>query len=186
MLTAARRQIGVFPRVPPSSLILHSAQPLGIKSQRIISDPCGHFRRQHNSILSILFEKVAATVNKTLQWISVTCKVFTGQIDLFWVPPHCPLHPLFCVTPASCFIEPGLGGGVVGGGMSFPNRWMRHTCCSLSVSVWECVIGSPSESLHVSVCPRASLSVFRFLEISAFPVCGWRILKDRMKIQSTM
>lgn len=68
--------------------------------------------------------------------------------------------------------------------MSLPNHWMQHTCCSLSVSVWERVIGSPRESLHVSVRPCASLSVFRFFEISAFPVCGWRILKDRMKIHS--
>lgn len=57
ILTACQKAKGVFPHVPPSSLILNSAQSLGFKSQRIISVSRGHCRQQQCSIFVHLFKR---------------------------------------------------------------------------------------------------------------------------------
>lgn len=152
----ARRQIRMFPHIPLSPLIPCGTQ----KSDRIISN----FKWQ----LCSFFKNLIA--NHYFPWVGHTS-----------VPTSPSLPPVLCDCSFSC-IEPGLGAG---GGASFSNLLdVSHMLQLVSRSLGACDWVSEWASACERLCSCASLSVFRFLEIAALPVCGWRILEDRMKIHS--
>lgn len=81
-------------------------------------------------------------------------RILLSLIELIYLlraSPHRPLHPSFCVTPASCVAEPGLGGGGGrgqggggGGWLSFTNvldvsHMLQLVSLSLGACDWVCM-----------------------------------------------
>lgn len=157
----ARRQISVFPHIPLFPLILCATQIFWI-----LNDSWVHF-----------FESVLQNIT-------------TNSESLFSLGGSyhfkCPYITLF--TPSSVWLRllvlwSQAGGG--GGGLSFSNLLdVSHMLQLVSPSLGACDWVSEWASACERLCSCASLSVFRFWEIAALPVCGWRILEERMKIHS--
>lgn len=116
--------------------------------------------------------------SKTSQLIVIHYFLWVGRIILS-VPTSPSLPPILCDCSFFCY-RARPWGGRGGVGLLDVSHMLQLVSRSLGACDWVSEWASACERL----CSCASLSVFRFLEIAALPVCGWRILEDRMKIHS--